>query len=83
MVVFLRDTDLVIISSTEMEEENKGEPSFIDKDARLVFPLGKFGLTATSLWEKHAASPKNTDSFKFQAPTRGSETPTFATITKI
>ena len=49
MVLFLRDTDLVIISSTEMEEENKGEPSFIDKDARLVFPLGKFGLTATSL----------------------------------
>ena len=34
---------------TEMEEKNKGEPSFIDKDARLVFPLGKFGLKATSL----------------------------------
>ena len=83
MVVFLRDTDLVIISSTEMEEENKGEPSLIDKDARLVFPLGKFGLTATSLWEKHAASPKNTDSLKFHAHTRGSETPTFATMTKI
>ena len=82
MAVFVRDTDLVIII-TEMEEKNKGEPSFIDKDARLVFPLGKFGLTATSLWEKHAASPKNTDSFKFQAHTRGSETPTFTTTTKI
>ena len=46
MAVFVRDTDLVIII-TEMEEKNKGEPSFIDKDARLVFPLGKFGLTAT------------------------------------